>query len=377
MRHAGGDSQGRLIKQKLESFRSALETNYNARVIKTENGKSCKALINKKAVTADYDKETISVEFSAGLQPGDTFCTVDNGEHFIVYLQDLVEIAYFKSEILRCRYTIDINGCEYWVYFKGPTQNSITWNLKSGVDVNDLNMTGSIFIKNDPTTKEYFKRFTKFKIDGHNWQVQATDCISVAGVLEIEIKEYYDNVAEDLPQIKREPQQAIDGGQETIPHLIIGKSEVEPGEVTGYTILETDYDPGTEWAIAEGDACNAEIVEILEDGKVCKVKAAEAKRESSFTLLYGTISYTVHINDAESMIIGDSIVYPYSEHTYTISGVHNGRFYIDSKLAAIRKNDSNKCVVEILSGKKGKFTLSYIEDETDDVFELPITIKSM
>lgn len=38
---------------------------------------------------------------------------------------------------------------------------------------------------------------------------------------------------------------------------------------------------------------------------------------------------------------------------------------------------TNRCKIEILTGKKGKFTLSYYEDNTDNVYELPIKIKSM
>ena len=43
----------------------------------------------------------------------------------MIYLQDLVEIAYFKSEIIRCHYQVTINDNDYWVYFQGPTETAI------------------------------------------------------------------------------------------------------------------------------------------------------------------------------------------------------------------------------------------------------------
>jgi hypothetical protein len=52
----------------------------------------------------------------------------------MVYLQDLVEIAYLKAEILRCRYQITIEDQDYWIYFQGPVETAVRWNLKDNVN---------------------------------------------------------------------------------------------------------------------------------------------------------------------------------------------------------------------------------------------------
>jgi hypothetical protein len=85
----------------------------------------------------------------------------------MVYLQDLVEIAYLKAEILRCRYQITIEDQDYWIYFQGPVETAVRWNLKDNVNWNDLNFSGTVYIQNNEQTRNFFNRFTKLKIDGH------------------------------------------------------------------------------------------------------------------------------------------------------------------------------------------------------------------
>ena len=147
---------------------------------------------------SDYDKEYISVEYAAGLEAGDTFECLDDGSHWMIYLPIITETAYLRSEIIRCRYTLNVDGEKYWVYFQGPTETDLRWFIKNQINVNELNLSGTIYIKNDEKTKKFFKRFTHLKLDGHVWEVQVTDAISVPGILELEIQEYYDNsIAEE------------------------------------------------------------------------------------------------------------------------------------------------------------------------------------
>ena len=95
------------------------------------------------------------------------------------------------------------------------------WFQKRAVNINELNLSGTIFIKNDDNTRNYFKRFTKINFAGHTWEVQVTDSISVPGVLELEIQEYYDNPIADLPQVIKQDDDEY--------HNVIGKSEVWQG----------------------------------------------------------------------------------------------------------------------------------------------------
>ena len=111
--YLGGDSLNRIKQQKLKSFYAALKEDYNSRTILTPLGEEFQALINDDNTKSDYDKRYVSVDYAAQLRPGDVFECIDDQTHWMIYLQDLVEIAYFKAEIIRCRYQLTINNKNY------------------------------------------------------------------------------------------------------------------------------------------------------------------------------------------------------------------------------------------------------------------------
>lgn len=132
--YMGGDNIGRIKQQKLNSFKAALKNDYNSRPILTPLGEEFRCLINDDNTKSDYDKRYGSVSFDAQLQPGDVFECTDDHTHWMIYLQDLVEVAYLKAEIIRCRYQLTVNNTDYWIYFQGPTETEIRWNLKNDIN---------------------------------------------------------------------------------------------------------------------------------------------------------------------------------------------------------------------------------------------------
>lgn len=124
LQYNGGNQLERIKKNKLRSFKSALKNSYNTRMIKTLLGSAFPCLINSDDLKSDYDKKIISVEFDSRLEAGDTFECLDDGTHWMIYLPYLTETAYLRSQIIRCRYTLDIDGVNYWIYFQGPTETA-------------------------------------------------------------------------------------------------------------------------------------------------------------------------------------------------------------------------------------------------------------
>ena len=112
LQYNGGDSLGRINKQKLRSFHAALKNDYNSRLIKTPNKVAHHALINTNNLKPDYDKKIISVDFAAKLEAGDVFEILDDHTKWMVYLPILTETAYLRAEIIRCRYTLEIDDEE-------------------------------------------------------------------------------------------------------------------------------------------------------------------------------------------------------------------------------------------------------------------------
>lgn len=381
LQYDGGSQLDRINKQKLRSFQWALKNNYQTRLIKTPLKGVWPCLINSNNLKADYDKEYISVELDSGLQAGDTFQLLDDLSHWMIYLPIITETAYLRSEIIKCRYTLNIDGYEYWVYFQGPTETDLRWFIKNQINVNELNLSGTIYIKNDERTKKYFKRFTHIKIDGHKWEVQVTDSISVPGILELEVQEYYDNSVEELPEIKLD--------QEIPLNVIKGQTVVKQDMIVGYAIDALAYDPNIKWEIKNNP--RVQIQEILEDGRMCKVKIYPGAIKT-FDICYGEQFLTVTIDWQKPMIQGPQEVFPYDTHTYWIKkfpeGVSFIEFYIqENNLAKIIESGNDYCKVEIISGKKGSFNLigrySRITQNSDgttfaEIEEtfLPITIQS-
>lgn len=365
--YLGGNQLDRINKQKLRSFQAALKNNYQTRYIKTNSHAAWPCLINKNSLKSDYDKEYISVEYAAGLEAGDTFECLDDGSHWMIYLPIITETAYLRSEIIRCRYTLNIDGEKYWVYFQGPTETDLRWFIKNQINVNELNLSGTIYIKNDEKTKKFFKRFTHLKLDGHVWEVQVTDAISVPGILELEIQEYYDNSIAELPEIKLD--------QETPLNVIKGQTVVKQDSIIGYMIDNAAYDPSIEWEVRDNP--RVKIEEILDNGRICKVKIF-AGAVKTFRIYYGEQFLEVTIDWQKPIIQGPQEVYPYDTHTYFIKKLPEGErveFSIDNNNAQIINTEKDSCQVEIISSKKGKFTLfaKYADIETS----LPVTIKSL
>lgn len=364
--YLGGDQLSRINKQKLQSFRAALKNDYNSRLIKTDKHASIPCIIKNNAygLKADYDKKYISVEFSAGLEAGDVFQCLDDNSRWMIYLPILTETAYLRSEIIRCDHSLNVNGKEYFVYFQGPVETDIRWFIKNGINANELNKSGTVYIKKDDNTLSFFHRFTKIKINGHMWEVQVTDPISVPGILELELQEYYDNKEADLPQVK-----PSDKNQ-----LIKGEKIVKQNTSIGYMVDDSIYNPSTSWTIAGND--RVKIEEVLNNGQICKVKVNEGAI-GKFTLSYGTNSMEITIDTSDSFINGPTEVFPYSTNRYFIV-LPQGKealFRTDNPNAKVVAVGDDYCDIEIVSGKSGKFKVMVKIDE--NIYELPVKIKSL
>ena len=364
LHYLGGNQLGRINKQKLRSLQAALRNDYNSRMIKTPLREAWPCLINNNNLKPDYDKKILSVEFDAGLEPGDVFECLDDGTHWMVYLPLLTETAYLHSEIIRCRYTLTIDDTEYWIYFQGPTETDLRWFIKRGININELNLSGTIFIKLNPQTREFFERFTHIKVENHIWEVQVTDSISVPGILEIEVQEYYDNPIAELPEIKK--------GTD-LESVIVGEDIVSQDTYVGYYIPKTYLRTSAEWTV-EGNP-RVEITEILNDGNMCKVRIHDGAI-GSYIVRYGDYSLNVTIDWQRELIKGPVEVFPYGFYTYKARGIFS---IDDTSVARILSQNGTECEIEIITGRKGKFNLSCTmidEEEQEYTVTLPVTIGS-
>ena len=362
----GGDQLGRIKMNKLRSFKAALKNDYQSRMIKVPNKTAWPCLINNNTsgLKSDYDRKRLSVEFDSGLQSGDVFECLDDGTHWMVYLPTLTEIAYLRTEIIRCRYTLDVDGQVYWVYFQGPTETDVTWFQKQGVHYDEPNLSGTIYIKKDERTKGFFNRFTKIQMDGHAWEVHVVDEISVPGIIELEVREFYDDPLADLPVVEKEG-----------CHEIIGREKVEQDGTYGYMIRDAYFNPEFSWRV-EG---NPRVEIESQEGKMCNVLVHDGAIRG-FKLVYGNKNSGYHIDVTIERecngVVGPKSVYPYDivDYKSNVTGTYR---LSDNRVAKIIERTDTGCTVEITSGRSGDFKVIFDPVDYDMIVEYPVHIESL
>ena len=232
----------------------------------------------------DNDNIIPEGEQEIGIKEGDVITWKENGSKWLVYLRRLEETAYFRADIRRCRYQLTLgNGSKYWVYVRGPVEQSILWTQMSGNYFNKLNYSLIIYVQQNEETLKYFKRFKKVMINNQPWEVQATDSISTPGIIEISLKETYNNTIEtDIEKavekaIKKEEIKEQSGNEPYIK----GLTEVYPYDVSTYEIKNYN---GGDWVISNESKSNIvkmkNITDILVDIHILTGKSG------NFTLNY-------------------------------------------------------------------------------------------
>jgi hypothetical protein len=301
LQYAGGDADGRNVKGKLTSFHSALANSYQAEWI-TFNGEKYRCLINPSRLTENFDKKVLSIDFDSGIKEGSVFYWNRTNQYWIVNLQQHTEEAYFRGDIHRCEFMIEIDGDTYWTSLKGPSEESLDWTQKHNIAFNKLNYTMAIQVTKNSKTMKYFDRFKVIKLKNsykdeetgevfeevHNWQVVATDKWSSDGVIDVYLKEYADNAMEDA---------------------VVQPEIVEPD-------IEQPYIRGPQ-----------------------------------FVDVYDTFV------------------------EYSIENASNGKFVVNSNKVKVIESTETSCVMDIITGKSGKFDIIYKRDDEEDIV-LNVTINS-
>ena len=244
----GAFQQDRMIKDKRETLdRIVLYSYQGAKVQKFGSTTIERALINPNTVKQDYDDKTISIGYEYEYKPGTIFEWVQTGTKWLIYLQDLTELAYFKGDIRKCSYEIKWkdgeNEFSTFAAVIGPSEASIDTTNKDSASIDLPNHSLKLMLPANEEVLKYFKRYSKFYIQplkkGDSpvcWRVEATDTISMPGILEITAYEYYineqtDNVEEGI----------VNAYGEKIPELqnnnIIGDIFIKPKKFYTYKYI--------------------------------------------------------------------------------------------------------------------------------------------
>ena len=263
LRHMGGHlQQERIIHDKRKSLDRAVWNSYQAAEVvrvDAEYKKPVRCLINPNKLKQDYDDKIISVGYEYNFKCGDVFEWLGTKTHWLIYLQDLTELAYFRGDIRKCSFEIsweDEDGLhKTYAAIRGPVETKINFIQKHKISIDTPNHSLHILMPLNENTLKYFQRYNKFylnnKYDLVNkicWRIEATDAISTPGILEINAVEYYANEFEDDNGIvgtlivKQE-----NPNENSIEELILGETFIKPQKYYHYSfngsiISDWEYD---------------------------------------------------------------------------------------------------------------------------------------
>ncbi len=286
----GMTQQERMIKDKRETLERIVKYSYQgAQVLAIGDIEPAAALINPNMVKQDYDDKIISIDFDYGYSVGTVFDWLNTGTKWLIYLQDLTELAYFKGNIRKCNYEIkwEEDGNIYTTYaaLTGPSEKKLESIVKASISVDSPNYSLHFYIPNNEHTLKYFDRYAKFYLQGHStcWRIEAVDKISTPGILEVYAYEYYANEHEDN----------VDEG--LVGDLIVDPITPEVKEIIGETFIKPKKTYIYEYiGIASGEwAWNQKLpIKASINGNKITIKW-NATYNGQFELFFGDIKKTI------------------------------------------------------------------------------------
>lgn len=303
---AGGPAQqSRMITDKRKTLDRVIKYSYQGAFIQRigEKTKPAPALINPNKLKQDYDDKILSIGFEYNFQPGDIFEWCQTGTYWLIYLQDLTELAYFRGDIRKCSYQIvwiDEQNEEHKTYaaIRGPVETKINYIQKHTISLDEPNYSLNILMPLTDESLNYFKRYNKFYLQNDDkkvcWRVEAVDWISTPGILEITAVEYYANKSEDDIEnglVGALIAKKIDPNEGDLTQIISGDTFIKPKKE--YSYICNKNIPDGKWSFDKNYPI--EIVNITRNAKGKSV--ITIKWNSSYTgqfeLLFGQFKKTI------------------------------------------------------------------------------------
>ena len=302
----GFTQQERMVRDKRKSLDKALLYSYQGAVVKKysseeeNDNKVIRALINPNKLKQDYDDKIISIGYEHNFNCGDVFEWIGTHTYWLIYLQDLTELAYFRGDIRKCQYEIkwkDSNGLhKTFAAVRGPVETKINYIQKHQISIDEPNYSLNILLPKNEETLSYFKRYSKFYLSNQDsndsicWRVEAIDWISTPGILEINAVEYYSNKDEDNIEEGIAGDLIIDKvnpNNDNIETTIIGETFIKPRRQYEYIYNGSRY---YNWKIDNKYPIKYEIDKTNRN----KIYITWTSSYSGqFILTYGNISKTI------------------------------------------------------------------------------------
>ena len=245
---------------------------------------------------------------------------MNTGTKWIIYLQDLTELSYFRGEIRRCNYAVswlDENHKKRTQYMavRGPVETKINYIQKNGISVDEPNYSLDILMTKTPEALKYFRRYAKFYLKGIEeadqnicYRVEATDTISMPGIMELSAVEYYANETKDDITAS-----LVDGliAEPIDPNKELGTGNLIQGETFIKPRLEYKYfyrgDKVAQWSVDKKYPVilSAKVTDELDKMKIKLDDRGKQNAEKALRLLNGETSHEIIYEFADVSLLPD------------------------------------------------------------------------
>lgn len=320
--HGGITAEGRFQKDKLESLRKALLYSYQAETA-VINGKMFRCLLNTDKQKADYDCKILSI-------PYEDICL---GE----YDEETAEVI-----------------------FKTPDDKTANGIIPTEIKA------GSVFLWKETNT--HWLVYLKFLEEDSYFRGEVYKCEEEP--IEINGKKYHVYIRGPVETTIQWQQKNNISWNNVNYSLImyITKNEDTLDYFHRFKQIKIGNDM---WEVKTVDPYSADgIIEVCL-GEWYNNEFAEESKQKSTVPDEGNIELPI------PRIEGPEIVHPFDIVEYTIVGFDKGQWSIsNNKKANFIKSEGNVITIEVITGKSGRFDLTYINEDNQSV-TLPIEIKSL
>ena len=262
--NGGRLQQERMIYDKRRSLDRAVLYSYQAggfrKIDADSDERPVRGLMNPNKVKQDYHEKIISIGYEHGFQTGTVFEWVGTKTYWIIYLQELTELAYFRGNCRRCSYKVSIPvldedgntiSKEVFASVIGPQQKNIQTTNVNGNSIDVLNNTITLWVPKTKETVAFFSRrmkndryiYDKFAIrpieetflDWEIYHIEDADWLSTPGAIRVtalEVKNAgvdLDDTGLYIPDTSDTANQVVeDYNDYIVEDLIVGETFIRP-----------------------------------------------------------------------------------------------------------------------------------------------------
>ena len=373
-------SEDKLIKDKVNTFKRALESSYNTEIVFLGNNEF-KALISSLTTQSKIERKSFSTLLDNECSIGSIIYWERDKSRWIITEQSNTEKAIFQGYIDKANYQLTWKDLatnktyKQWACAKGPNETEITDGVKNSIMYDVFSDSLYLIIPKNTLGINLLNRYFEIMVNERKWVIEVVDNITNPNLITLQLKETSIDRDKDTTQLvdgKVESTFVFKSSLDNITELDLNQ------QITLNPVLYKD-------GLAQDNAYTIRVTNCINNNGVITFNttgtAAVSIIYSDFSKMY---KYTINIIDGStalvesSLIIGDSILKTLNTSVYTfvnlINGVNTpllGDWIVDSQYFTIVNKNSNNLTIKA-TNKTGITNIKYTFEDQEYIKEIKI-----